>query len=118
MITRTFGAVSPNLPRSMKPTLLRTVLLVMALSLAACEEGNAGRDPDAIEPAGTRPAPTAQTQASPQTGANTPEANAAEAPPGGTYSDCIAEAASQAKSDGEREVLERTCRNLPGAPAQ
>lgn len=111
----------------MKPTLIRAALLVAALLLAACQEGNAGRDPDATEPAGTRPAPTTQTQASPQTGPNTPEANAAEAlpeggttgtPAGRTYSDCMAEAASKATSDAERGVLERPCRNLPGAPAQ
>ena len=109
----------------MKPTLIRAALLMAALFLAACQEGNAGRDPDATEPAGTRPAPTAQTQGAPQTGPNTPEGNAAEAlPEGGTtttgrsYSDCMAEAASTAKSDAERGVLERPCRNLPGAPAQ
>lgn len=114
----------PSIPtRPMKRTLF--AVLAMALSLAACQEGNAGRDPDATEPAGTRPAPTAQTQASPQTGPNTPEANAAEAlPEGGSttqgrnYSDCMAEAASKAKSDGEREVMERPCRTLPGAPGQ
>jgi len=111
----------------MKPIHVRAALVVAALSLAACQEGNAGRDPDATVPAGTQPAPTAQTQAGPQTGPNTPEANAAEAPPAGgttaapggrTYSDCMADAGSRAKTDDERGVLERPCLSLPGAPKQ
>jgi len=109
----------------LKRTYFRAALLVAAVSLAACKEGNAGRDPDATVPAGSQAAPTAQTQAGPQTGPNTAEGNAAEAPPadgstgtppGRTYSDCMADAGSKAKSDAERGVLERTCTSLPGAP--
>jgi hypothetical protein len=98
--------------------------LTAALFLAACGTGDAGGDDLETQPAG-RAAPTAQTQASPQTGPNTPEANAAEALPEGgsttqgrSYSDCMAEAASKAKSDAERGVMETSCRNLPGAPGR
>lgn len=102
----------------MKRTIFRAALAAAALSLAACQEGNAGRDPDATVPAGTQPAPTAQQQADPQTEPNTAQGNEAQAPAPGarSYDDCVADARAKAKSDPEREVLERTCHSLRGAP--
>lgn len=100
----------------MKPTSFCAVLGLAALLLTACHEDNAGRDPDA-DPAGTRPAPTAQEQAAPQTEPNTPQGEDAQppAPMGRSYDECM-RTANAAKSEGEREVLARTCANLRGAP--
>jgi len=109
----------------MKPILSRAAVLLAALALSACG-GGADQDADggdtaaATVPAGTQPAPTAQHQAAPQTGPNTPQANAAEAPPAGAtgsrgYAECMREAGA-AKTDDERAILARPCRGLPGSP--
>jgi hypothetical protein len=115
----------------MNRTLFRAALAVAALSLAACGNGDAderGGDSTATQPAGQQPAPTAQNQAAPQTSPNTPQGNNAEfvdppvenrdtvhrAAPGQTYAACMARANGAA--EGERQVLQSTCRNLPDAP--
>ena len=106
--------------------MIRSSLLValglMVVSAAAC--GRGGQADDETQPAGTQPAPTPQEQAAPQTGPNTPQATDAQPmpPPAPTgpvpgarsYATCMADA--RGKSEGEREVLERTCANLPDAP--
>jgi len=115
----------------MNRTFFRVALAVAALSLAACDKGDAaeqGGDETATQPAGQQPAPTAQNQAAPQTGPNTPQGNNAEfveppvvnrdtvhrAGPGQTYASCIANA--RGAGEGERELLERICGRLPDAP--
>lgn len=105
----------------LKRTVFRVALAAAALTLAACQEGNAGRDPDATVPAGEQVAPDAQQQAGPQTEPNTEQGNDAQpappqgAPGGRTYDECMRNA-NAARNDGEREVLGRTCASLPGAP--
>ena len=126
--------------------LVRVAFAAAALSLTACgnERGNgaaatsdsaaAAQPADApaapqTEPAGAQPAPTAQTQAAPQTEPNTPQAYNAQAPAGSqaenrptkpvvgaaqTYASCMARA--RASGEGERQVIEATCRTLPDAP--
>ena len=100
----------------------RAALLLAALSLAACQQGNAGRDPDATEPAGTQ-APGAQQEAAPQTEPNSEQGDRTQAPPPGpapgarSYDECM-RGANAAKTEGEREVLARTCGSLPDAPKQ
>lgn len=107
----------------MKPIVLRAARVLAALSLAACGTGGGHGSAEAADsasvPAGEQVAPGLQQQAAPQTGANTPQANAAEAPAPGsasgrTYASCMREAAG--KGEGERDVLARSCRGLPGAP--
>ncbi|HET7229439.1 MAG TPA: hypothetical protein VFJ16_05520 [Longimicrobium sp.] len=107
-----------------KRTFFRAALAAAALSLAACGKGNGdGDDAAATQPAGEQVSPDAQQQAGPQTEPNTEQANNAQpAPPGGapggrSYDDCM-RSAQAAKSEGEREVLARTCHSLPGAPRQ
>jgi hypothetical protein len=103
--------------------MIRSSLLVALgaalLSASAC--GRGGQAADETQPAGTQPAPTTQDQAAPQTGPNTPQSTAAQAPqpsgpvPGArSYASCMADA--REKGEGEREVLERTCASLPDAP--
>lgn len=115
----------------MNRTFFRAALAAAVLSLAACGKGDAadqGGDGTTTQPAGQQPAPTAQHQAAPQTGPNTPQGNAAEfveppvenrdtvhrTAPGQTYASCIAKA--RAAGEGERELLERICTRLPDAP--
>jgi hypothetical protein len=83
----------------------------------------------ATQPAGTQPAPTAQHQAAPQTGPNTPPAVDVEAPvsteaerakqphyaAGQSYAGCMARARAAASAD-ERALLQHSCATLPGAP--
>jgi hypothetical protein len=119
----------------MNPFFSRRALAAAVLALAAC----AGSDDErarpaadsavATQPAGTQPAPTAQHQAAPQTGPNTPQAADAEAPvsdqaerakqphvrPDQTYAGCMARARAAASAD-ERALLQHTCASLPGAP--
>lgn len=95
--------------------IISVAALAAVLALAACDRG--GADP-AVEtqPAGTQPAPTAQHQAAPQTGANTPSAEAAQAPAPGaeSYAQCMDGA--RGAPEGEREVRQRACAGLAGAP--
>jgi hypothetical protein len=114
----------------MHRTIFRAAVAAAALlSLGACG-GSADKagDDTTTQPAGQQPAPTAQNQAAPQTSPNTPQGNNAEfteppvenrdtvhrAGPAQTYASCMARASGAA--DGERQVLEGTCRNLPDAP--
>lgn len=115
----------------MHRTSFRAALAAAFLALAACggDAGKAGNDAT-TQPAGQQPAPTAQNQGAPQTGPNTPQGNDAgfveppvenrdtvhRAGAGQTYASCMARASGAA--DGERQVLEGTCRNLPDAPKQ
>ena len=109
-------------------------LLSAALVLAACGKADAAKSGGdstpaaATAPAGRQPAPTAQDQAAPQHGSNTPPAADAEAPPpdlaartkqtqlrpGDTYASCIAKV--RGGSADERRLLEQSCASLPGAP--
>ncbi|HSU17934.1 hypothetical protein [Longimicrobium sp.] len=105
-----------------------TAAIAAALLLAACDvnaNGGANAAADSTQPAGTRPAPTPQTNAAPQTGPNTPPAEFTEPPvenrdtvhrmgPAQTYASCIARA--RAASEDERPLLEQTCKRLPDAP--
>ncbi|HYH79993.1 MAG TPA: hypothetical protein VEX86_09345 [Longimicrobium sp.] len=114
----------------MKPSFFRAALVLAALSLAACGGDDAGQggDDTATRPAGEQPAPSAQHQAAPQTGPNTPQGNSAEfveppvenrdtvhrAGPGQTYASCMAKA--RGAGEGERDILEQSCARLPDAP--
>jgi hypothetical protein len=94
-------------------SLLGATLFTAAMALAACSEADTAADQTV--PAGTQPAPTAQHQAAPQTGPNTPQATNAQPPAGAagprTYAECMA--APGAASQAERE---RACMSLPDAP--
>lgn len=112
----------------MNRTLTRAAVVAAALALAACGDkggANGGAASDTTQPAGSQPAPTAQAQAAPQTGTNTPQAVQTDPPiegrdtvrhigPGQTYASCMAQA-KNGRPD-ERPLLERTCMNLPDAP--
>jgi hypothetical protein len=119
----------------MNPILSRCALAAAVLALSACGANDDERarpastdSATATAPAGTQPAPTAQHQAAPQTGPNTPQAVDAEAPVSTeaerakqphlgreqTYAGCMARA--RAASADERALLQHTCANLPGAP--
>jgi glucose/arabinose dehydrogenase len=93
----------------------RTLFAAALVALAACGRGGGGEA--RTQPAGTQPAPTAQHQAAPQTGPNTPQANDAEptAPAAAqkprTYAECMSMPVTV--SEAERE---RACMNLPDAP--
>jgi hypothetical protein len=99
------------------------VLLLVACDAAKNDGGAIAGD--STQPAGTRPAPTPQTNAAPQTGTNTPPSEFTEPPvehrdtvhrmgPAQTYASCIARA--RAAGEDERPLLEQTCRQLPDAP--
>ncbi|MFL5381883.1 MAG: hypothetical protein ACJ8GN_05155 [Longimicrobiaceae bacterium] len=93
----------------------RTLLAAALVTLAAC--GRGADDDVRTQPAGTQPAPTAQHQAAPQTGPNTPQAVDAQAPPPSaprkpqTYAECMTMPVTV--SEAERE---RACMTLPDAP--
>jgi len=93
----------------------RTLLAAALVTLSAC--GRGGGDAAQTQPAGTQPAPTAQHQAAPQTGPNTPSSVDAQAPPPPTpgkprtYAECMSMPVTV--SEAERE---RACMNLPDAP--
>ena len=104
-------------------------VVASALLLAACDvaknDGGANAPADSTQPAGTRPAPTAQTNAAPQTGTNTPPAEFTEPPvehrdtvhrmgAAQTFASCMTRA--RAAGEDERPLLEQTCRQLPDAP--
>ena len=111
----------PPLPFSIPRTImlnrsfLGATLVSAAVQLAACgSQGDTAAG--GTVPAGTQPAPTAQHQAAPQTGPNTPQATDAQppAPAAGkprTYVECLN--TPGAASEAERE---RACMNMPDAP--
>jgi len=90
-------------------------LLSAVVVLAACSREHDTADAGTV-PAGTQPAPTAQHQAAPQTGPNTPQSVDAQAPAPTagkprTYAECMTMPVTV--SEAERE---RACMNLPDAP--
>jgi glucose/arabinose dehydrogenase len=93
----------------------RTLLAAALVTLAACGRGGGDAASTATQPAGTQPTPTAQHQAAPQTGPNTPQATDAQPPAPGakpkTYAECMSMPVTV--SEAERE---RACMTLPDAP--
>ena len=108
--------------------IFRLGLLSLSLALAACGGGDDGRaDPEEAavsDSAAVTPGAPAGQSVAPDPGSGAEEAplppgeGQLTQPPadrGQTYESCMAGAAKAGSAD-EREILERTCRVLPGAP--
>jgi hypothetical protein len=93
----------------------RSFLVAAFVTLAACGRGGGDAASAATQPAGTQPAPTAQHQAAPQTGPNTPQATDAQPPAPGAKPKSYAECMTMPVTVSEAE-RERACMTLPDAP--